>query len=77
MRSTLPALLVQLSALALAAACARAPVSPGSAAPGAARAELNRAARELALPLFWTADADGNGEPDAPEVAVIWGLDAR
>lgn len=74
-----PALLAHLPVLALLAlACARAPVSRAStSAPAPDRAALNRAALELALPLFWTRDANGNGQPDAPEIAVVWGLDAR
>ena len=42
---------------------------------GLARADFNRAAAELALPLFWTRDGDGNGALDPGELAVYWGLD--
>lgn len=69
--------------LALAAACATRQASPppasaARAAPAAADLQaLNRAAVELALPLLWTGDADGDGAVDARELAVVWGLDAR
>ncbi len=36
------------------------------------RMDFNRLAMELALPLFWTSDANGNGALDPDEVAVFW-----
>lgn len=39
------------------------------------RGDLNRLAAELALPLFWVADANGNGAVDPGEVATFWGLE--
>lgn len=39
------------------------------------RAEFNRIAPELALPLFWTEDRNDNGALDPDELAVYWGLD--
>ena len=71
---------VTLAALAAAlAACARAPVAPPPAPAAGAppREALNRAALELALPLFWTSDRNGNGQVDPEELAVVWGLDPR
>ncbi|MBS2013834.1 MAG: hypothetical protein JST00_13175 [Deltaproteobacteria bacterium] len=38
------------------------------------RADFNRVAAELALPLFWTQDTNKNGELDADELDVYWGL---
>lgn len=38
------------------------------------RADFNRIAAELALPIFWTADANGNKALDPEELAVYWGL---
>ncbi len=70
-----------VTALLLAAACARAPVASAPGAPlqarGPSREALNRAALELALPLFWTGDANGNGAVDPDELAIVWGLDPR
>jgi hypothetical protein len=59
-----------------------APVAPpptAAAAPkldAVPRLELNRIAAELDLPLFWIADANGNGAIDADEVATLWGVSA-
>jgi hypothetical protein len=39
------------------------------------RAEFNRIAAELDLPLFWSADRNGDGAIDPGEVAVLWGVD--
>jgi len=39
------------------------------------RADFNRVAAELALPLFWTNDADGNNTIEPAELAIYWGLD--
>jgi hypothetical protein len=82
-----PRLLASALAAALAACAGRsgpAPAAPAaratSAPPPAAapsRDALNRAALELALPLFWAKDADGDGAVDPEELAVIWGLDPR
>ncbi len=52
----------------------------GAAAPGPkldklTRAEFNRFAPELALPLFWTEDKNKDGALDPDELAVYWGLD--
>jgi hypothetical protein len=41
------------------------------------RAEFNRFAAELALPLFWTEDANKDGALDPGELAVYWGLDPK
>ncbi len=38
------------------------------------RADFNRLAAELALPLFWVADKNKDGSIDSDEVAVYWGL---
>jgi hypothetical protein len=67
--------------LAIIAGCPRAEhvVNPGEL-PAAARpaldqvprAELNRFAAELYLPLFWDRDADGDGAVDPGELAVLW-----
>ena len=38
------------------------------------RADFNRLAPELALPLFWTEDANKDGALDPSELAVYWGL---
>ena len=39
------------------------------------RAEFNRLAPELAVPLFWAEDANKDGALDPSELAVYWGLD--
>ncbi len=39
------------------------------------RADFNRIAPELALPLFWAHDADKDGALDAAELGVFWGLE--
>jgi hypothetical protein len=38
------------------------------------RADFNRHAVYLALPLFWIDDANGNGMPDPDEIATPWGV---
>ena len=38
------------------------------------RADFNRLAAELALPIFWVADANKDGAIDDSELAVYWGL---
>jgi hypothetical protein len=40
-----------------------------------ARADFNRVAAELALPLFWSDDKNKNGALEPDELAVYWGLD--
>jgi len=61
-----------------------APAAPAAAPPGAQpeaaartvpRAQYNFVAAELALPLFWEADTNENGQADPEEIAVLWGLD--
>ena len=42
---------------------------------GVARADFNRVAAELALPLFWTEDANKNDGLDPEELALYWGLE--
>ena len=39
------------------------------------RAEFNKLAPELALPLFWAEDRNKDGALDPDELAVYWGLD--
>ena len=39
------------------------------------RADFNRRAAELYLPLFWRNDANGNGVLDPGELVTIWGVD--
>lgn len=41
------------------------------------RAAFNRAAAELAMPLFWAEDEDADGALDPDELVVYWGLDPR
>jgi hypothetical protein len=41
---------------------------------GVTRADFNRVAAELALPVFWTADANKNATLEPVELAVYWGL---
>jgi len=38
------------------------------------RAEFNRLAAELALPIFWVVDTNKDGAIDSDELAVYWGL---
>lgn len=38
------------------------------------RAEFNRRAAELVLPLFWRSDANGNHAIDPAELVVLWGV---
>ncbi len=52
-----------------------APAAPAAPALNAVpRADWNRIAAELFLPLFWTGDANNNGAVDPSEVAVLWGM---
>jgi len=69
---------------------ASAPAAPGNAAPSTSvtadtrhdhvrtpapsRRQFNQAAAELALPIFWTSDANANGAVDPNELSVYWGL---
>ncbi|MGC3996830.1 MAG: hypothetical protein QM767_04570 [Anaeromyxobacter sp.] len=55
-----------LAAALLAAAPAAAPAATASP-----REAWNRAALELALPLRWLADDDGDGRPSAGELATV------
>lgn len=48
--------------------------APMTTAAGLTRLELNRLAAELALPLFWIEDENGNGALEADELAVLWGI---
>ncbi len=52
------------------------PGSPGAATyDRIARLDFNRRAAELALPLFWRSDADGDGALDPDELVRLWGWD--
>ncbi len=55
------------------------PPAPAPPAPakleGVPRADFNRIAAELALPLFWIHDKDKNGALEVDELALYWGLD--
>lgn len=42
----------------------------------ASKSEFNRMAAELALPLFWSQDANSNGALEPEELEVFWGLEA-
>jgi len=44
---------------------------PGPPRPSLTRADFNRAAVRLNLPLFWRADANLNGRPDDEEIATL------
>ncbi|MCL2723784.1 MAG: hypothetical protein FWD69_05045 [Polyangiaceae bacterium] len=75
-----------LSVALVAAACAKktevhgeAPSAPLTTLPAATfakipRADFNRLAVELALPIFWTEDKNENGTLDPDELAVYWGM---
>ncbi|MBX3232998.1 MAG: hypothetical protein KIT84_12580 [Labilithrix sp.] len=39
------------------------------------RTDFNRVAPELALPIFWTSDDNGNKTLDPNELAIYWGLE--
>jgi hypothetical protein len=88
---TLPALLLALSAAACEPKPLTAPPPPApppgpppaatTATPVAApaplsRADWNRVAAELALPLFWTADTNASSAVDPDELVVLWGMDS-
>lgn len=70
-----------LLALACAACASRSPSahapSPAAATPDVPRERWNRAALELGLPFFWSEDRNRDGRLDAPELAIVWGLDPR
>ena len=51
------------------------PAPPPIATDAVGRAELNVLAAQLALPLFWVEDRDGDGRLDEDELAVLWGID--
>ena len=51
-----------------------APVKANGPYSKVSRADFNRIAAELALPLFWRSDEDGVLAKD--EVATLWGVDA-
>jgi hypothetical protein len=53
---------------------AAAPTPPPPAYDRVPRAEWNRLAVELALPVFWVADTNKNGAIDADEVSSVWGV---
>lgn len=44
---------------------------PGPPRPSVTRADFNRGAVRLNLPLFWRADTNGNGHPDVEEIATL------
>lgn len=48
--------------------------APHAKLEGVPRADFNRLAAELALPIFWTSDANKDGVLDPSELAVYWGL---
>jgi hypothetical protein len=79
----LPVLLVSIACDKPAPKPEPTPVTSASAAPAApkldklARADFNRLASELALPLFWSEDKNKNGALDPSELAVYWGLERR
>lgn len=78
-KSTNRKLLAALLAQGLAAGCATSSGSSGSSEAqgdfkGVPRADFNRIAAELALPIFWTEDKNANGAIDTDEVATYWGL---
>jgi hypothetical protein len=50
------------------------PRPPGVKLDGVTRADFNRIAAELDIPIFWTADTNKDGALDGDEVAVYWGL---
>lgn len=49
---------------------------PPIATDAVGRADFNVLAAQLALPLFWVEDVDGDGRLDESELAVLWGIDA-
>jgi hypothetical protein len=51
------------------------PAAAGTKLDKLSREEFNRLAPELALPLFWTEDANKDGALDPNELAVYWGLE--
>ena len=71
MQRTVPSLAAITAALL---AAAPAPVGAEAGPAPLDRAGYNRLAAELDLPLFWRADANGNGVADPGEVAYLWGV---
>ncbi len=68
--------LLGLAAVAFAASAAGGPKGePVPATNLVPRGDFNRIAAELDLPLFWSADRNGNGAIEPDEVAVLWGID--
>lgn len=61
----------------VAAVMPAAPVPPAPKLDAVSRTDFNRIAANLALPLFWRADANQDGTVDPSEVAVYWGLDPK
>lgn len=62
------------AAVASGAPAAGASGAPAAAAAAPSRADFNRLAVDLDLPVFWVDDANKNGAPDADEVAPLWGV---
>jgi hypothetical protein len=56
---------------------APAPEPPPAKLDAIPRLELNRLAAQLDLPIFWIADANGDGALEPDEVAVLWGVAPR
>ncbi len=48
--------------------------APGGRFDAVPRADFNRIALELDLPLFWIADRNSSGAVDPDEVATLWGI---
>ena len=66
----------QSTATAVATVTATAEAPPAAPPEKLSRADFNRYAVYLDLPLFWIDDANGNGSPDADEIATPWGVAA-
>lgn len=63
---------------AVTSAAASATGSAAAAAkPKLTRADFNRLAVHLALPVFWLEDRNGSGAPDADEIAALWGIEEK
>jgi len=52
------------------------PARTAKALSGLSRADFNRLASELFVPLYWTLDKNGNGTFEPDEAAVVWGVGA-
>ncbi len=59
--------------IATLAACSQKP-APSAGLGTLTRAQFNDATAQRFLPLFWRDDADGNGQLEPAELAVLWGL---